>query len=120
MNSGTRTSAQRRAARVACGGAVLLAVTGLSGGAWARGGAPTSAHRAVTASAPNCLARNTQVWLGLGLGGGTAGSTFYPLEFSNVGHNACTLTGYPGVAASGSNGMQVGPAASRMTRPTAR
>jgi hypothetical protein len=55
------------------------------------------------------------VWLGLGLGGGTLGSTFYPLEFSNVGHHACTLTGYPGVSAIGRNSHQVGPAATRLT-----
>jgi Protein of unknown function (DUF4232) len=53
------------------------------------------------------------VWLGLGLGGGTAGSTYYPLEFSNVGRTACSLNGYPGVSAYGSSGAQVGPAASR-------
>jgi Protein of unknown function (DUF4232) len=52
--------------------------------------------------------------LGLGEGGGgTAGSTFYPLELRNVGHQPCTLNGFPGVSAVGNGGSQIGPAASR-------
>jgi Protein of unknown function (DUF4232) len=72
-----------------------------------------SAHRATAAATPTCTSANTQIWLGLGLGGGTAGSTYYPLEFSNVGHRACTLNGFPGVSAEGNGGGQIGPAAGR-------
>jgi hypothetical protein len=53
------------------------------------------------------------VWLGLGLGGGTAGTSYYPLEFSNVGSRACTLYGYPGVSAYRGALAQVGSAAAR-------
>jgi len=60
-----------------------------------------------------CADTNTQVWLGDGEGGGTAGAIYYPLEFSNVGHRACTLYGYPGVSAWGSGGGPVGLAATR-------
>jgi uncharacterized protein DUF4232 len=66
-----------------------------------------------TAAAPRCTVAHLEIWLGLGLGGGTAGSTFYPLEFSNVSQRACTLNGFPGVSAFGSGGGQVGPPASR-------
>lgn len=82
-------------------------------------GTPRSASAAATprsasaAAPPKCTAAQVQVWLGLGLGGGTAGSTYYPLEFSNISHHACTLNGYPGVSASGNSGAQVGPAAGR-------
>lgn len=65
------------------------------------------------AATAKCTPSNTQVWLGLGLGGGTAGSIYYPLEFSNVGRHSCTLDGYPGVSAFGRSGSQIGPAASR-------
>jgi len=85
--------------------------------ALAAGASPATAGasaRGVGARAPaGCTPSNTQTWLGLGLGGGTAGSTYYPLEFTNVGRHACSLNGYPGVSAYGANGRQVGPAASR-------
>lgn len=105
MSKSTRLAWRRHAPRVACCAVTLIAAGMLSAGAWARG--------AVSAATPKCSAANTQVWLGLGLGGGTAGSTYYPLEFSNVGRHACTLNGYPGVSAYGGGGTQVGPAASR-------
>lgn len=74
-----------------------------------------SARGARAAAASRCTTAHLEIWFGLGLGGGTAGSTFYPLEFSNVGHQACTLNGYPGVSGYGSSGAQVGPAATRNT-----
>ncbi len=85
--------------------ASALAFASASAGALPRG--------AASAAAPKCTAAHVQVWLGLGVGGGTAGSTYYPLEFSNVGRHACSLNGYPGVSAYGNSGAQVGPAASR-------
>jgi len=74
--------------------------------------AGASARTAASAATPTCTPSSTQVWLGLGLGGGTAGSNNYPLEFSNVGHHACTLNGYPGVSAY-RGATQVGPPATR-------
>jgi hypothetical protein len=71
---------------------------------------------AATAPRP-CSPSQTQVWLGLGLGGGTAGTTYYPLEFSNISKSACTLYGYPGVSAFRSGLQQVGPAATRNQSP---
>jgi hypothetical protein len=88
-------------------GIALVAAGALSAAAWA--------HSATSAVAPTCTPASTEVWLGLGLGGGTAGSVYYPLEFSNVGHHACTLNGYPGVSALRGAGTQVGPAAARIT-----
>jgi len=94
-------------------GRALLLAAGL--GALVLTAASASASGARAATASRCTAANTQSWLGLGVGGGTLGSIYYPLEFSNVGHHACTLSGYPGVSAFGANGSQVGPAASRNT-----
>ncbi|HLY50671.1 MAG TPA: DUF4232 domain-containing protein [Solirubrobacteraceae bacterium] len=100
------TNAQRLCfATAACGTALLLLV--------AAGLAADAARGAASRAAPACSAAGTQVWLGLGGGGGFAGGVGYPLEFSNVGHRTCTLYGYPGVSATRA-GRQVGPAASRV------
>ena len=53
----------------------------------------------VTSTTARCATTALAVWLGLGEGGGTAGSTFYPLELTNVSSHACHLFGFPGVSA---------------------
>jgi Domain of unknown function (DUF4232) len=50
----------------------------------------------------------------LGRANGTAGATFYPLNFVNTGKTTCTLRGYPGVSAVTSSGRQIGNPASRV------
>ena len=57
-----------------------------------------------------CTAAHTVAWLGIP-GSGAAGSTFYPPEFSNVGHRTCFLFGYPGVSAISAAGRRIGPPA---------
>jgi len=97
-----RTPIRPRTVGALGAGCALLAV-GAGASAWARS----------PAVVPSCSAAQTQVWLGLGLGGGTAGTTYYPLEFSNVSHRTCTLFGYPGVSAYRGSQRQIGPAARR-------
>jgi hypothetical protein len=53
-----------------------------------------------------------EVWLGLGNGSAGAGSVSYPLEFSNTGHRACRLRGFPRVVALNSHGRRLGKIAS--------
>jgi Domain of unknown function (DUF4232) len=72
-----------------------------------------SAQSASPAAPPRCKTADLEIWLGLGEGGGTAGSVYYPLEFSNVSHRVCALNGFPGVSAVGNRGGQIGPGASR-------
>jgi len=55
-----------------------------------------------------CTSSSTTTWLGLGNGGGTLGTTFYPVEFSNTGRVACSLFGYPTVFAVSGAGRQIG------------
>jgi uncharacterized protein DUF4232 len=62
---------------------------------------------------PRCAASELGVWVAADYGQGAAGSTFIPLEFTNVGHQTCTLRGFPAAAALGRNGHQLGPAAVR-------
>jgi Domain of unknown function (DUF4232) len=59
----------------------------------------TATTTVATAATPRCTSANLAVWLGLGEGGGTAGSTYYPLELSNISKHACHLRGFPGVSA---------------------
>ena len=75
---------------------------------------PAAPARAA-AQARQCTAAHTVAWLGIP-GSGAAGSTFYPLEFSNVGHHTCWLFGYPGVSAISSSGRRIGPPASHTGR----
>jgi hypothetical protein len=57
------------------------------------------AQTRTAAAAPRCLTSQLSVWLGLGQGGAAAGSTFYPMEFSNISNRTCALSGFPGVSA---------------------
>ncbi len=61
----------------------------------------------------NCLTRSLKV--SLGPPNGAAGTTFYPLQFVNMGKTTCMLKGYPGVSAVTSSGKQIGSAASRVS-----
>jgi Protein of unknown function (DUF4232) len=47
----------------------------------------------------------------LGPGSGAAGSSFYPIEFTNTSGSTCSLYGYPGVSFVTAAGAQVGAAA---------
>ncbi len=58
------------------------------------------------ASAPACA--TAVLSASLGSGGAAAGSTYYPIEFTNTSSSACTLYGYPGVSFVTATGSQVG------------
>ncbi len=76
--------------------------------------AATSSPAAPAATAiPPCAAAlgqygNVSVWVAVGQGNGTAGTTYYPLEFTNTSGHACSLYGYPGVSAISRTGQQLG------------
>lgn len=97
----TPAAARRRAAVVVLSAGVLLSpiVT--------LGGSATSATAAPSAMVPMCRAANTEVWMALE-SNGAAGTVYYYLEISNIGHQACTLFGYPGVSAVNQRGNEVG------------
>jgi Protein of unknown function (DUF4232) len=98
----------RASRRLAAGVALACAAVALPAAALAASGAPS---RQGVAAVPGCSAASTEVWLGLP-GDGTAGTTFYQLEFSNIGRHTCSLFGYPGVSAIDIHGHQVGQPAS--------
>ena len=64
------------------------------------------------AATPRCTTAALEVWLGVGGGGGQAGSVSYPMEFTNVSGHTCHLFGFPGVSAEAA-GHQLGSAARR-------
>jgi hypothetical protein len=66
------------------------------------------------AAAKACNASKLVVWAGEEPGGGTAGSVFYRIEFTNLGSSTCSLFGFPIVAAVNLNGKQVGAPATHM------
>lgn len=69
--------------------------------------------RAAVIAIPECHAADLGVWFAVDQGNGTAGSSYYPLQFTNLSKHTCSLTGFPGVSAVTSNGRQLGRAAYR-------
>lgn len=95
------------AAMIAC------ATLGPPAVAFAASKAPAApASHAKAASTPRCRSSDIVVWLGLNPDGAAAGTTFYPLEFSNakVGSRTCWIAGSPGVFAINGANKRIGPA----------
>jgi Protein of unknown function (DUF4232) len=72
------------------------------------------------ASVPRCTASNLGVWLAVDQGNAAAGTSYYPLEFTNLSGHTCYLFGYPGVSALDRSGRQLGSPASWGSRAGAR
>jgi hypothetical protein len=72
---------------------------------------------AAAATLPACSAAQTYVWAAVE-GGETAGTTYYELEFSNVGSTTCTLHGYPSVWAVSVGGARIGEPATHQGAPS--
>ena len=96
-------------------GAVATAVLALllAGG---RAGATAPASVAAT---PACQTAGLVVWLNT-QGNGTAGTTSFTLNFTNLSGHACTLRGFPGVSAVNLRGKTLGRPAARDSGQTVR
>jgi hypothetical protein len=94
--------------RVAAAGGVLSAAAAAA----LLAAVPVAVTRAA-AREPSCLTSSLVVWLNDFPGGGTAGSVYYELEFTNLSARTCTLLGYPGVSAIDLRGGRLGGGASR-------
>lgn len=102
-------SMRRMSAAIAMTGtAVLIPTIALASSAGTVATGRTAAHAAPT----RCPSGFLTDWIGLP-GDGAAGSVYYMLEISNTSGATCTLTGFPGVSATGANGRQLGSAAQR-------
>jgi hypothetical protein len=88
--------------RTAIAAAAVLTL-GIGAAVWA-----TSSASAAPAATPACVSTNLAVWVNAATPNGAAGTIYYALELTNIGSKACTLDGYPGVAAIGANNKQLG------------
>jgi len=83
----------------------------------AASGTASLASSASPSGAPagsTCVASDLKVTIVTSGGGAAAGSTYYPLNFTNVASHSCTLEGYPGISfVTGPTGSQIGSPASR-------
>ncbi len=71
---------------------------------------PTAPTQTATPTGPaGCP--TTALTVSLGPGSGAAGSSYYPIEFTNSSGTTCSLYGYPGVSFVATSGAQVGAAA---------
>ena len=102
MNLTARFS-RRLAAGVGLATAAILLPTAALASSVAAGSAAHPSHPAIA----GCVAANTRVWYGLPADH-SAGHAYYEFQFSNIGHSACTLYGYPGVSQLNSAGHQIG------------
>ncbi len=82
-------------------------------GATATATATSSPTAAVAPSGPQpCPASGLRA--AIGSGQGAAGSSYYPIDLTNISGVTCTLYGYPGVSfVTGAGGSQIGAAATR-------
>ena len=119
------------AARNATAVAALVAVCGLLAGCGSASSpsARPTATVTVTAPAPSAPATSpapatqsatpagpagcatSALTVSLGRSSGAAGSSYFPIEFTNASDTPCTLYGYPGVSFVTASGTQVGAAA---------
>ena len=75
---------------------------------------PTATSSPPSAGATACATSALHVVVPSSGGGAAAGSTYYPIQFSNTSSSPCTLYGYPGVSFVGAvGGSQIGAAATR-------
>jgi hypothetical protein len=66
------------------------------------------------------MSSQLNVWVSPDSANGTAGTTYFHLDVTNVSGRVCALAGWPGVTARDSRGRQLGAPATRINIPRAR
>jgi hypothetical protein len=92
--------------RIRLWGAACAAVL-LAAGIGTAASAATPGH-AASSVIPKCTASDLGVWVAADQSDGTAGSIYYPMEFTNLSSGTCYLYGHPGVSAVNAAGHQLG------------
>ena len=101
----------------------IIGLLGLSAAAYAATSSASSATHTSSAArtvVPRCTAADLGVWIAVDQGNGAAGTVAYPLQFTNLSHHTCSLTGNPGVSVLGRSGQRLGSPASWAVRTGAR
>lgn len=75
--------------------------------------AATGTRAATGAIIPRCQPSQLRVWVSPDSAQGTAGTTYFSLDFTNVSGTECHLYAWPGVTATDVNGKQLGAPAAR-------
>jgi Protein of unknown function (DUF4232) len=113
MNTSTRGIRVRKTRLWGAACAAVLLAAGLGTAA----SAATSSH--VRSSViPKCTASDLGVWVAADQSNGTAGSIYYPLEFTNLSKGTCYLYGHAGVSAVTATGHQLGQSATWSAGPS--
>ena len=100
--------------------AAAVAAVALGAGTATWGAAAASAATATAApSISRCTSGQLNVWVSPDSANGTAGTTYYHLDITNISGRECVLNGWPGVAATDNRGRQLGGPATRINRPGA-
>lgn len=75
---------------------------------------PAPASATASAGVAGCASSALKAKVDTAQSGAAAGSTYIPIDFTNISNSSCTLFGYPGVSAvSSPSGSQLGRAATR-------
>jgi Protein of unknown function (DUF4232) len=83
----------------------VVTAAALGGGVAMGASAAAATHPAATAAA--CTTSQLRIWYAQP-NGAAAGSSYFPLEFTNTGTTSCSLDGYPGVSGVNGDGDQLG------------
>jgi hypothetical protein len=95
-------------------GGTTSATTTPSSGTVTPSSTPAASVAPSQAGPAPCAASDLKVAVPTGQGNGAAGSSYYPVQFTNASASPCTLFGYPGVSfVTGTGGSQIGAAATR-------
>src|SRR6266516_2396427 len=112
--AGCASASTHQAGTVPAGGAATSGGKTATPGGNAASAAGTGSAASGTAGLALCQPSSLQVTVNASQGGGAAGSTYVPVDFTNTSGSPCGLYGYPGmsfVTAGDGSGSQIGAAA---------
>jgi hypothetical protein len=104
---------RQAAAVIAAASAVGLIATSAAFAASSSGAVLTAdTSPAAPVAVRACAASDLGAWVAVTQVNGAAGSSYWPLQFTNLSRHACAMRGFPGVSAVNRNGHQLGSPAS--------